>query len=186
MNKKKIFYGIADLCIDAVNLSRNSVEKNAIEAAFRCFDAAVNALDFFAERKATDALYQSTECYLQSEKLYEEAAELNARDEIQRAGYAEQEAWEKKLVKLKEDCTEQRNRLELNKDDCEIIRNIGQKMLHDLRQVDQIVEQRREQLSATEEMVNKNQKEIARLDEVLRDSMLQCKRLMTCYETGGK
>lgn len=186
MNKKKIFYGIADLCIDAVNLSRNSVEKNAIEAAFRCFDAVVNALEFFAERKATDELYRSAECYAQSEKLYKEAAELNAKNEIQHAGYVEQEEWEKKLIKLKEDCAEQRNRLELNRNDYEIVRNIGQKMLHNLRQVDQIVEQRREQLSATEETVNKNQKEIARLDEVLRDSMLQCKKLMTCYETGGK
>ena len=73
MNKKKMFCLIADLCSDAIHFSRQSTEQNAIEAAFRCFDTAVDALEYAAARKTTAELEKSAEVYEQAQQQYEKA-----------------------------------------------------------------------------------------------------------------
>ena len=187
MNKRKIFYdGIVELCIDVVNLSRHTVEENMIEAAFRCFDAAVNALQYAAERKVTDGLRENEQQYAQAQKLMEDANRQNAENEIQKVRNAVQEAWQKKLTALQENCAEQKTQLEQSNDDYAIIRNIGKNMLYDLKQIAQMVQEQKEQLSATEEMTRRNQKKIAELDEVFRKCMSQSNKLMEYYGTGGK
>lgn len=184
MNKKKMFNFIVDLCGDAVKLSQQSVEQSAIEAAFRCFDVAVDALNYAAARKTTDALQQSEAAYAQAQQQYEEADALRKQTAAQKARYEQQEAWKQKLAQLEESCGEQKQKLKQNMDDRVIVRTIGQQMADNLKQLEELVQQRKEQLSATEGMILANQSEIHRLDDVLQNILKQYTQLTT-RETGG-
>lgn len=185
MNKKKMFNLIADLCSDAIHLSRQSTEQNAIEAAFRCFDTAVDALEYAAARKTTAELEKSAEVYEQAQQQYEKAEAQKKQNAAQRARYEQQETWETRLAELKESCEEQRHKMEQSMDDRAIVRTIGHQMADNLDQTTKIIQQRIEQLSATEEMVNRNQTEILKLQQVQQDILRHFTQL-TAYETGGK
>ena len=174
MNKKKMFNLIADLCSDAIHLSRQSTEQNAIEADFRCFDTAVDALEYAAARKTTAELEKSAEVYEQAQQQYEKAEAQKKQNAAQRARYEQQETWETRLAEM-----------EQSMDDRAIVRTIGHQMADNLDQTTKIIQQRIEQLSATEEMVNRNQTEILKLQQVQQDILRHFTQLIA-YETGGK
>lgn len=180
-----MFYFIADLCGDALQLSQQSIEQNAIEAAFRCFDATVAALNYVAARKTTEKLQESETVYVKAQQRYEKADDLREQTAAQKVRYEQQEAWEQKLAQLEESCGEQKQKLKQNMDNRTIVRTIGHKMADNLNQTTKIVQQRIEQLSATEEMINKNQTKILKLQQVQQD-ILQHFTQLTAYETGGK
>ena len=180
-----MFCLIADLCSDAIHLSRQSTEQNAIEAALRCFDTAVDALEYAAARKTTAELEKSAEVYEQAQQQYEKAEAQKKQNAAQRARYEQQETWETRLAELKESCEEQRHKMEQSMGDRAIVRTIGHQMADNLDQTTKIIQQRIEQLSATEEMVNRNQTEILKLQQVQQDILRHFTQLIA-YETGGK
>ena len=159
MNKKKIFYGIKDLCIDAVNLSQYTTEELVIKAAFRGFDAVIKGIEYFAEKKNT-------------ERIIRNEANLALSEE---------------LAQLKERYAERKYRVEQGSKDYALMRETAIFMLDNLQRMSKMIGTIKSQydpMAVTEEVAMENQKRILSLEEDYRKLMKQCNKLMNYYEVG--